>query len=54
MLKVEVKKWKYHVDQCQAGMVPLVEHIKTIKELREKWAEELIFKGFVGRRYKKS
>ena len=27
-------------------MVPLVEHRKNIKELREKWAEELIFQIF--------
>ena len=46
LLKVEVKKWKDHVDRCQAGMVPLIEHIKTIKELRGKWAEELSFQKF--------
>ena len=46
LLKVEVKKWKDHVDRCQEGMVPLVEHIKTIKELREKWEEEIIFQRF--------
>ena len=27
-------------------MVPLINHRKTIKELREKWAEELIFQRF--------
>ena len=46
LLKVEVKKWKDHVDRCQVGMVPLIEHIKTIKELRGKWAEELSFQKF--------
>ena len=46
LLKVEVKKWKYHVDPCQEGMVPLVEHKKNIKELREKWEEELNFQRF--------
>ena len=43
LLRVEVKKWKYHVDRCQEGMVSLAEHRKTIKELREKWVEELMF-----------
>ena len=41
LLKLEVKKWKGKVDRYQEGMVPLVEHIKTIRELREIWAEEL-------------
>ena len=35
LLRVQVKKWKYNVDRCQEGVVPLVEHRKTIKELRE-------------------
>ena len=26
LLKVEVNKWKYNVDRCQEGMVPLLEH----------------------------
>ena len=34
------------MDRCQEGMVPLVEHRKIIKQLREKWEEELIFQRF--------
>ena len=40
---MEVKKWKRQVDKYQEGMIPLVDNEKTIRELREKWAEELIF-----------
>ena len=43
LLKMEVKKWKRQVDKYKEGMIPLVDHGKTIRELREKWAEELIF-----------
>ena len=43
LLKLELVKWKIHADQCKEGMVPLHEYRKTIKELREKWADELIF-----------
>ena len=43
LLKIEVKKWKMQVDKYQEGMIPLTDHEKTIKELREKWEEELIF-----------
>ena len=46
LLRVEVKKWKYHADRCQEGMVPLAEHRNTFKELRKKWAEEIIFQKF--------
>ena len=37
LLKLDLVKWKRHVDQCKEGMVPLHEYINTIKELREKW-----------------
>ena len=31
------------MDKYQEGMIPLTDHEKTIKELSEKWAEELMF-----------
>ena len=31
LLKVEVNKWKDHVDRCQEGMVPLVENKKLLR-----------------------
>ena len=34
--KMVVKKWKRQVDKYQEGMIPLVDHEKTIIELREK------------------
>ena len=43
LLKIEVKKWKRQVDKYQEGMIPLADHEKTIIELREKWAEDLMF-----------
>ena len=43
LLKIEVKKWKGEVDIYHKGMIPLDQHKKTIKELRGKWAEELIY-----------
>ena len=43
LLKMEVKKWKRQVDKYQEGMIPLIDHENTIRELREKWAEELMF-----------
>ena len=42
-LKIEVKKWKSEVDRYQQGMIPIVQHKKNISELRERWAEEIIF-----------
>ena len=43
LLKIEVKKWKRQVEKYQEGMIPLADHEKTIRELREKWSEELMF-----------
>ena len=43
LLKMEVKKWKRQVDKYQEGMIPLANHKKTIRELRGKWVEELMF-----------
>ena len=43
LLKMEVKKWKRWMDKYQEGMTPLVDHENTIRELREKWTEELMF-----------
>ena len=43
LLKMEVKKWKRQVDKYQEGMIPLVDNENTIRELREKWEEELMF-----------
>ena len=37
LLRIEVRKWKSQVERYQEGMVSLVEHRKTIKELRERW-----------------
>ena len=45
-MKVEVKKWKDHVDRCNVGMVPCIENRKNINELREKQVEEIIFQRF--------
>ena len=46
LLKIEVKKWKSEVDRYQKGVIPIVQHRKTINELRERWEEELIFHKF--------
>ena len=46
LLKIEVNKWKGEVDRYQEGMIPLVQHRNTIRELREIWAEELMFHKF--------
>ena len=46
LLKIEVKKWKCQVDRHREGMIPLVEHKNTIRELREIWEEELAFQRF--------
>ena len=43
LLKIEVKKWKRQEVKYQEGMIPLADHEKTIRELREKWVEELMF-----------
>ena len=37
LLKIEVKKWKSQVDRYQKGMIPLVQHRNTIKELMVRW-----------------
>ena len=36
LLKLQVKKWKGQVDIYQEGMIPLVQHRNTIRELRER------------------
>ena len=46
LLRIEVRNWKSQVERYQEGMVPLAEHRKTIRELRERWAEELMFQKF--------
>ena len=43
ILRIEVRKWRSQVERCQEGMVSLAEHRKTIRELKERWAEELMF-----------
>ena len=42
ILRIEVRKWRNKVERYQEGMVSLAEHKKTIKELKEKWVEELM------------
>ena len=37
LLRIEVRKWKSQVERYQEGMVPLAEHKKTIRELKERW-----------------
>ena len=39
---MEVSKWKSQVEIYQEGIVSLAEHRNTIRELKEKWAEELM------------
>ena len=43
LLKIGMKKWKSQVNKYQEGMIPLTDHEKTIRELRDKWPEELMF-----------
>ena len=43
ILRIEVRKWRSPVEIYQEGMVSLIEHRKTIRELRERWEKELIF-----------
>ena len=45
-LKYQVNKWKYQDTLHGEGMIPLPTHRKSIKELREKWVEELTFQRF--------
>ena len=42
ILRIEVRKWRSQVERYQEGMVSLAEHRKTIRELKEKWAKELM------------
>ena len=42
ILRIEVRKWRSQVERYQEGMVFLAEHRKTIRELKEKWVEELM------------
>ena len=39
---MEVRKWRIQVERYQEGMVSLTEHRNTIRELKEKWVEELM------------
>ena len=34
------------MDRYKKGMIPIVQHKKAISELRERWAEELIFQKY--------
>ena len=43
LLKLELSKWKYHVGQCEKGMIPLYEHKKDIQGLKGNWDEEIFF-----------
>ena len=43
LLTLELSKWKYHVGQCEKGIIPLYDHKNTIQGLREKWAAEIFF-----------
>ena len=40
ILRMEVRKWRSQVERYQEGLVSLTKHTKTIREMREKWAEE--------------
>ena len=42
ILRIEVRKWRSRVERYQEGMVSLTEHRKTIRYLKEKWAEKLM------------
>ena len=42
ILRIEVRKWKIQVERYQEGMGSLVEHRNTIRELKERWAEEIM------------
>ena len=46
LMKIEVNKWKSEVDIYQQGIIPIAQHRKTISELRERWAEVLIFQKY--------
>jgi hypothetical protein len=45
ILIAEVQKWKQEVLSYQMGMIPLKEHEKFIRNLKEIWAEELLFQN---------
>ena len=42
ILIIEVRRWRIHVERCQERMVSLAKHRNTIRELKEKWVEELM------------
>ena len=42
ILRMEVRKWRSQVERYQEGMVSFTEHRNTIRELKEKWAKELM------------
>ena len=48
ILRIEVRKWRSQVERYQEGMVSLAEHRNTIKELKEKWEEELMTQKLCG------
>ena len=46
LLKAEINKWKYQDNLCGEGMITMPTHMKVIKKIREKWAEEMTFQRF--------
>ena len=42
ILRIELRKWISQVERYKEGMASLAEHRNIIRELREKWAEELM------------
>ena len=54
ILRIEVRKWRSQVERYQEGMVSLAEHRKTIRELKEKWVEELMTRKPMRKNYRRS
>ena len=53
ILRIEVRKWRSQVERCQEGMVSLAENRKTIMELKEIWAKELMSQKLHGEEIQK-
>ena len=53
ILRIEVRKWRSQVERYQEGMVSLIEHRNTIRDLKEKWAEELMTQKLRGEELQK-
>ena len=53
ILRMEVNKWRGQVERYQEGMVSLAKHRNTIRELKEKWAEELMTQKLHGEELQK-